>query len=216
MFSKIKDYLRSGITNLKNFYTNNKKKIYLSLFLLSLHPHYKKYTCENDENSNKIPNFLTFEEFNERKDCLTNIRYKILFDFSNSDYENDYFFINGSAIIIFDFDHEKFPQNKKFLKLDYQGETISVYLDSQKLNYKKEYYTIKKETQDNYVNQEKNCIYIDKTILKEKNNRLIIEFSSHFSEEFRNKEINNPFWHLEQNKEENKNKVFKVISLYFL
>jgi len=211
MLSRIKDYLRSGITNLKNFYTNNKKKIYLSLFLLSLHPHYTKYTYKNDENCNKIPNFLTFEEFNERKDCLRNIRYKILFDFSNSDYENDYFFINGSAIIFFDFDHEKFPKEKKFLKLDYQGETISIYLDSQKLNNKKDYYIIKKETQDNFVNQEKNCIYIDKTILKEKNNKLIIEFSSHFSEEFRNKEINNPFWYLEQENEENKNKIFKVI-----
>lgn len=212
MLYKLGSTIKTGLTNLKDFYTKNKKEIYLSLFMLSFHPHYCKFTFNNDENSNKIENFLTWEEANERKNSLSNISYQVFFDFSNEENlkeKNLLFKINGKVIISFDFVAENFPGNKKYLKLDYQGKVISVYLNDRQLQVKEDFYVNESETKENFVIQEKNCVFVNKNILKKKN-KLLIEFSSEYSEEFKCKEINNPFLLMEQLNESNKQKAFKV------
>lgn len=199
MLYKLGGSIKNSLLKFRDFYTNNKKQIYSSLFMLSLYPHYSKFSFKNGENSNKIDNFLTLEDANERKNCLSNISYKILFDFSNQEKnENENLFsVKGKVIILFDFDVRNFPQNKQFLKLDYQGNIVSIYLDDQQLKVNKDYYVNNKETKENFVVQEKNCVFINKNIIKETANKLTIEFLSEYTQEFRSKEINNPFLFME-------------------
>jgi len=213
MLYKLGGAIKTGLSKFRDFYTKNKKQIYLSLFMLSLHPHYSKFTYKHAENSDKIENFLTLEEANERKNSISNISYKILFDFSNEESEKDknLFKIKGKIIILFDFNACKYPNNKKHLKLDYQGKIISVNLDDKLLKINEDFYVNEKETKENFGIQEKNCVFINKNNLKEKQNKLLIEFSSEYSEEFRSKEINNPFLLMDHPNEQNKSKPIKVI-----
>lgn len=192
--------IKTGLGKFRDFYVNNKKQIYSTLFMLSLHPHYKKFIFKKEENSNKIDNFLTYEEAKERQESVSNINYKVFLDFSHQENkeETNLFKVTGKVLVSFDFDLEKFPQSKKYFKLDYQGKVISIHLGGKRLKEKEDFYVNDKETKENFVRQEKNCVFIAKDILSNKNNRLLIEFCSEYSREFRSKEINNPFLLMQQ------------------
>ncbi len=213
MFGKLSDFINTTFTHLQNFYYKNKIKICSSLFLLSLHPHYTKFCFNNEENSNNIQNFLTFEESKIRQISLSNISYKIFFDFSEKESEclNNNFKLTGIIKINFDFDNEKYPSSKQHLKVDYQGKVLSVYLDDKQLKNKDDYYIVKKDEKEAFLQQEKNCLLINKNILKKKNNTLLITFSTEYPEKYKNNEINNPFLFVEDKKDENKFKLLKVM-----
>lgn len=180
------------LTKLNDFYINNKPQIFSTLLMLSLHPHYSSFIYKNEENSNIIPNFLTYEDSQMRKKSLDNISYDILFDFSAEEKYGKAFILKGCVNIKFDFDASQYLENKNFLKIDYQGKVVDVNLNSKDLKEYNEYFINKNLIRENFVQQETGCIFINKGLLKKDNNNLRIKFEKEYISEIQAM-INNPF-----------------------
>ena len=219
MISKIINFADNIFSKLHKFYVANNKKIFTSLLCLSAYPFFKKFQSQIEENMNKIHNYLTYEDYEIRKKSLSDIKYKVLFDFNPEEIKilnekNSQFSIGGIINIEFNFDIEKFCKNKKFLKIDYQGEVSSIILNSKNLINKIDFFINSNNVFEHYICQEKNCIFIKKEILL-KENVLILEFRKNIFNDNSNSKLINPFLSIDRIKT-SKNiyeKVFLICSL---
>lgn len=173
------------------------KPISYFTFLAALHPSYKQFNLMVKSQENQIKNYSTKNDSKVLYESLSNIKYEILFDFLDiHQLKKIPLEISGYIKIIFDFDKEKFPENDNFLKIDYQGKVSEIYINNLPLNKEKDYYIEQKAKKDNFEQQEKNCIFIDKIKLLKNDNEILLKFKKIFDEENFNS-INNPFLKLE-------------------
>ena len=140
-----------------------RKSISYALFFASLHPSYLQFNLIKEEQANNIKNFSTKNDTKDRYESLSKIKYDILFDFSDIHQTNKIpLEIIGYIKIKFDFEKENFPENKSFLKIVYQGKVSEIYLNKILLIEETDYYIERLGKKDNFEQQEKDCIFIDK------------------------------------------------------
>jgi hypothetical protein len=209
-FLNFSSYIIDKGLEIRDFYFEHQLPINYLLFFSSIHPSYVQFNSEKKEHENKIKNFSKKKDSKILYESISNIKYEILFDFMDIPQMNKIpFEIKGFIKIKFDFDEQNFPENKTYLKIDFQGKTSDIYLNSKELIKDKDYYINNKEINDNFEQQEKDCIFIAKVDLLKYDNEIYLKFNKTFIEESFNS-INNPFSKLEDLNQNNNRSIYVI------